>query len=199
MRLPSGLKFNSANNYGSYDPMQHAVFWSLPELPAAKTAVIDVTLLPVETGSQVLTFQGTADLGAKAEVKGQLIVEGQAELAFTIEEDNDPIETSASTTYTVQVTNMGSRPDQNVRLLVQIPPGAQVLNVNAPVQYEVRGDQIIFAPLAQMDGKDQRAFRLEVKHSKPGTQVVRAQLTSQNWAVPIVKEEGTHVYDDRSP
>ncbi|MEZ6080779.1 MAG: hypothetical protein R3C56_35425 [Pirellulaceae bacterium] len=41
VHLPAGLKYNSANNRGTYDPAQHTVSWGLFELPAGEIAPIN--------------------------------------------------------------------------------------------------------------------------------------------------------------
>jgi hypothetical protein len=196
-RLPAGLKFNFANNKGSYVPAEHAVYWSLPELPAGQPAAIELTVLPVEVGNQAVVIQATADLGARAEARAALAVESQGELAFTIQQDNDPIELSASTTFSVEIRNVGMRADKDVRLVAQLPPGSQVLRVDAPVKYAVQADQLVFEPIPQMDPRAAHIYRFEVRLGQVGTQVVRAQLTSQNRSTPVIKEEATDVYDDR--
>ncbi|MDX1927508.1 MAG: hypothetical protein SFV81_13385, partial [Pirellulaceae bacterium] len=132
VRLPSGLRFNSSdNNLADYNPADHTVSLGLQELPVGQPAVFELTVLPVERGTQVLTLNATADLELSAEAKGQVVVEGLAELAFTIGQDNGTIEVGSSSTYTVQVTNIGNNPDKDVRLAVQLPAGAQVLKVDA--------------------------------------------------------------------
>ncbi len=198
LRLPAGLNFNSANNLGTYDPSQHAVFWSLPELPAGQPAQLEVTVLPVDIGAQELYFQGSADLQVKMEARGSMLVEEQAELEFTIDEDADPIELSSSTTYVVTAKNIG-KTDRNIELVVQLPPGSKVLKVaDAPVKYRIQGDQLVFEPIPQMDNGAIQRFRFEVQHAQVGTQIVRAQLKSQNRPAPVSKDEGTEVYNDQN-
>ncbi len=199
VRLPSGLRFNASdNNLADYNPSDHTVSLGLQELTVGQPAVFELTVLPVERGTQAMTLYATADLGLKTEAKGQVIVEGLAELAFTIGQDNGTIEVGSSSTYTVQVTNIGNNPDKDVRLAVQLPAGAQVLKVDAPVQYRAQGNQISFDPIAEMRNKDQHTFRFQVKHTQAGSLIVRTQLTSVNWPVAVVKEEGTLVYDDQN-
>ena len=199
VRLPSGLRFNSSdNNNADYNPADHTVTLGLQELPINTPAVFELTVLPVERGTQVLTLNALADLGISTEAKGQVVVEGLAELAFTIGQDNGTIEVGSSSTYTVQVTNIGNNPDKDVRLAVQLPAGAQVLKVDAPVRYRAEGNQIQFEPIAEMRNKDQHTFRFEVRHTQPGSMIVRTQLTSANWPVAVVKEEGTLVYNDQN-
>jgi len=199
VRLPSGLRFNASdNNLADYNPSDHTVSLGLQELPVGQPAVFELTVLPVERGTQVLTLSATADLGITTEAKGQVVVEGLAELAFTIGQDNGTIETGSSSTYTVQVTNIGNSPDKDVSLAVQLPAGAQVLKVDAPVRYRAEENQILFEPIPEMRNKDQHTFRFQVKHTQAGSLIVRTQLTSANWPVAVVKEEGTLVYDDQN-
>lgn len=197
LRLPAGLNFNTANKHGAYDPDQHAVLWSVPEFPAGHSESVELTVLPVEVGTLAMTFQGMADLGVKTDAQGSLSVEEQAELAFTIEQDADTIELSASTTYTVEVQNVG-RADHHVQVTAQLPPGSKILKVDAPVKYSIQGDQLVFEPVPEMPSHAGHKFRFEVQHAQAGTQIVRAQLKSQNRPTPVIKEEATEVYNDRN-
>ena len=197
VHLPTGLKYNSANNRGTYDPAQHTVSWGLYELPAGETAPIELTVLPVELGPQAIAFAATADLGLKAEAQGTVTVDGLAELAYTIGQDNGTIETGATSTYSVQITNVGNKADKDVRIAVQLPNGSRLVNVDAQVNHRAEGNQIIFDPIPEMRNKDQYTYRFQVQHNQPGTQIVRTQLTSANWPVAVVKEEGTLVYNDQ--
>ena len=198
VHLPSGLKYNSANNQGTYDPAQHTVSWGLYELPAGQAAPMELTVLPVELGPQSIAFAANGDLGLKAEAKGTVNVEGLAELAYTIGQDNGTIETGASSTYSVQITNVGNKSDKDVRLAVQLPSGSQLINVDAQVEYRLEGSQIIFEPIPEMRNKDQFTYRFQIQHNQPGTQIVRTQVTSANWPVAVIKEEGTLVYNDQN-
>ena len=195
--LPSGLQFNSTINQGAYLPSQHAVRWELAELAAGAKAVTEVTLLPVEEGNFVLRLQSQAD-GVRAETAQKPVrVEGQSELTFTIEDDNDPIETDGKTTYLVKISNIGTRVDKNVELAIDLPEGAIVEQVDAPVDYKVSQRNVVFAPISQIQAKDRHTIRLSVRHTREGTHVVRAQLKSQLRPVAVAKEESTQVYLDR--
>ena len=195
--LPSGLQFNSAENRGEYIPNQHAVMWQLAELAAGQTAATKVTVLPVEEGDFVLRMQATADSIRAEAVEKQVRVEGQSELAFSIEDDNDPIETDGKTTYVVKIVNTGTRVDNDVQLLIDLPDGASVEQVDAPVNYQVTQRAVQFSPIAQMKSKDQQTIRIVVRHSREGTHVLRAQLKSNLRPSAVIKEESTQVYRDQ--
>ncbi|MDX1929798.1 MAG: hypothetical protein SFV81_24945, partial [Pirellulaceae bacterium] len=73
-----------------------------------------------------------------------------------------------------------------------------VLKVDAPVRYRAEGNQILFEPIPEMRNKDQHTYRFQVQHTQAGSLIVRTQLTSANWPVAVVKEEGTLVYNDQN-
>ena len=196
-RLPRGMNFISANNEGTYIPDQHAVAWNLAELAAGTKVKTELTLLPVEEGrfSLLLTTEGEGVRASPAE--REVHVEGQSELTFNIDDDNDPIETQGITTYTVQVTNIGTRPDTDVQLMVDLPEGTSLEQISSPLKYQTNGRSIAFASLASLPSKDQLNVKISVRHAREGTQVLRASIRSKLRAVPVIKEESTQVYVDR--
>ncbi|MFN9984343.1 MAG: hypothetical protein ACK52S_02210, partial [Pirellula sp.] len=180
-----------------YIPDQHAVAWNLAELAAGTKVKTELTLLPVEEGrfSLLLTTEGEGVRASPAEREVQ--VEGQSELTFNIDDDNDPIETQGVTTYTVQVTNIGTRPDTDVQLMVELPDGTSLEQVSSPLKYQTNGRSVVFASLASLPSKDQLTVKISVRHAREGTQVLRASIRSKLRAVPVIKEESTQVYVDR--
>jgi hypothetical protein len=101
------------------------------------------------------------------------------------------------TTYSIRINNIGTRPDAQVRLVVEAPEGAVLEQVNSPMKYEVNGRQVVFAPIPSLASKQQVVVKVGVKHSREGTQVLRASLQSQLRAVPVIKDESTQVYRDQ--
>lgn len=200
VNLPAGLKYNSANNRGEYNPAQHSITWGVYELPVGEqaAAVMEFTVLPVDLGPQAISFAASGELGATAEAKAQVTVEGQAELEFVIGQDNGTIEVGTSSTYAVQITNVGDKADKNVQLAVQLPGGSTLLGVDAQVKYRTEGNQIIFEPIADLRTRDQYTYRFTVQHNQAGFQIVRAQMVSANWPQAVIKEEGTRVYNDQN-
>ena len=196
-RLPRGMNFISATNEGTYLPDQHAVVWNLLELAAGTKAKTEVTLLPVEEGRFTLLISTEAE-GLRADpVEREVLVEGQSELVFDIDDDNDPIETNGVTTYAVKINNIGTRPDQEVRLVIEIPEGAAVDQVFAPMKYQSTGRQIVFAPIPSLASKEQITVKIAVKHGREGTQILRAAIQSQLRPVPVIRDESTQVYRDQ--
>lgn len=195
--LPRGLQFNSAANDGTYFPEQHSVEWYLEELNAGRSAVTELSVLPVQEGDFVLRMHGTAERVRADAIDKKVQVEGQSELAFTVADDNDPIERDGSTTYIIQVANSGTKPDADVSLVVELPEGAAAEQIHAPVNYQVQGKLIVFEPIPTLQPREQQSYRVSVRHSREGVLVIKTQLKSRNRPVSVVKEESTEVYVDQ--
>lgn len=195
--LPRGLHFSSANNEGTYLPEQHAIAWNLAELAAGTRVKTEFVALPIEEGKSVVRMTADAEgLGAE-NIERDVLVEGQSELTFDIDDDHDPIETGGVTTYSIHLTNIGTRPDQNVVLSVELPEGTQLDQVNAPMKHHVQGRTIQFDSLLSLPQKERVTVKLSVRHGREGTQVIRAALQSGLRPVPVIKDESTQVYIDR--
>lgn len=194
--LPRELQFNSAANGGEYLSNQHAITWGLEELKPGEMVSTQLVVLPIATGECVIQLQAQAE-GVRAEpTKKQVRVEGQSELSFTIEDDNDPIETDGQTTYTVKVSNIGTREDANVSLAVDFPQGTELISVDAPTRYKSTPSGIVFEAVPEMKAKDVQVYRFTLKLAREGMQVVRASVTSKQRPTPVHKEESTEVYSD---
>jgi uncharacterized repeat protein (TIGR01451 family) len=198
VHLPVGLKFVSVDiPQARYFPESHSVALGLGELNPGASGAFNVTVLPVELGPQNIRVNATGELGISAEAKGQMVVEGLSELAFTIGQDNGTVEVGAITTYSVQISNVGNQSDKNVQLQIAIPEGAKLLRVDAPGDHREEPGRLVFAPIGEMRSRDVKTLRFQLQHNRAGNQIVRAQLTSTNWPVAVVKEEGTLVYNDQ--
>jgi uncharacterized repeat protein (TIGR01451 family) len=195
--LPRGLEFNNAANDGTYFPDQHAVEWFLEELASGKSATTELSVLPVQEGEFVLRMHGTAERVRAEAIDKKVQVEGQSELAFSVEDENDPIEKDGLTTYVIRVTNSGTRPDNDVQMVIDLPEGASVDQIHAPVNYQASGRSVVFAPIQQLQPRDQQTYRLSIRHGREGLHVLRAQLKSRNRPVAVTKEESTEVYKDQ--
>ena len=148
--LPKGMKFVSADHKGQYEPQNHAVFWSLEELPANQTGGAKLTVLPLETGAQKLKLEGRAELGLKQSFEQVVQVESVAELQFTVADEADPIEVGAETTYLITLTNSGSSAATNVRLAVGLPAELKPLGGDGPTRVAVDGGKLLVDPLARI-------------------------------------------------
>jgi uncharacterized repeat protein (TIGR01451 family) len=195
--LPKGLKYVSSDSEGQYDAGQNAVLWGLEELPAAKSGSVKFVATPVETGEQKIRVEGKADLGLSVASEHSVQVDAASELVFSISDLNDPIEVGTDTTYEVRVTNKGSRPATNVLLEAALPKEIKLLSGEGPSRATTSGQQINFAPVGRINSGEEVIFHIHAQGVRAGDHLIRVQLSSDESATPVNKEESTQVYVDR--
>ena len=194
--LDRGFTFVSTENQGQYDPSQHAVFWSLQNLPRNGEGKVPLTLLPVQEGERAIRLEAKADLGVVAKSQRSVSVDSLAELTFQINDTADPIEIGGETTYEIKLTNTGSRKDSNVRVQLQLPTGIELLSSDADAETDGRG-LVAFAPQRQLAANGELVYRVKVRGASQGTHLVKAVVISDQSKVPVTKEESTMVYADQ--
>jgi uncharacterized repeat protein (TIGR01451 family) len=195
--LPKGMKFVSADHKGQYEPQNHAVYWSLEELPPREMGVAKLTLLPLETGEQKLSVEGRAELGIQHSHEKLVQVDSLAELQFTIADVADPIEVGSETTYVITLSNTGSSAATNIRLGIGLPPSLKPVGGDGPTRVVVDGVQVAIDPLARLAPGEQAVYKLKVHGLDAGPQRIQVQLLTDETPIPVTKEEITRVYVDQ--
>ena len=89
-------------------------------------------MLPIEPGNHKLKADGHAELGLQHTCEHEVVVEGLAELSFSVTDAADPIEVGSDTTYEIRVHNRGSKADSDIRIVAELPPGMTPTTGTAP-------------------------------------------------------------------
>jgi uncharacterized repeat protein (TIGR01451 family) len=196
-RLPSGLRYVSANNQGRYDASNHSVFWSLAELGRDVEASVELKTMPVEVGNQPIKFETFADLDIRDSAEQPLSVEHLVDVFFDIDDVVDPIEIGSDTRYKVRVVNQGTKTATNVQLQVAFPTGIQPTSVEGSLRHNITGQQIVFEPINSMSPGDEITFVINGSGRSAGDHRVVVNMRTDGRQTPVSKEETTRVYSDR--
>lgn len=196
-RLPSGLRFVTANNQGRYDQNSHAVYWSLAELQPSIKAAVTLETRPVDVGKQDIKFEAFADLNQKSNSTQPLSVEHLVDVFFDIDDVVDPIEIGSDTSYRIRVVNQGTKTATNVKLAVDFPNGLQPTGVEGNLRNDIRGQQVLFAPISTMSPGDEISVIVRGKGTAAGDHRVSVNLQTDGRQTEVTKEETTRVYADR--
>lgn len=195
--LPRGMKFVGADSEGRYDPTQHAVFWSLEELPADKRGTVKLTTVPREPGEHVLRVESHGDRNLTASNEQLVVVEAAPELVFSVVDLSDPIEIGSETAYEIRVVNNGTKAASNVQLAVLFPAELQALGGDGPTRSAGDAQRIVFDPVPRLQPREEVAFKVTGRAIKAGDIRVRVQLASDEEPTPVTKEESTRIYADQ--
>jgi uncharacterized repeat protein (TIGR01451 family) len=195
-RLPKGMQFVEASDSGRYDVATNAVMWGLDELPAGQTGSVTLTTLAKETGDQRLRGE-VKGAGGLADATEQLtVVEGVANVTFTVANVDDPVEVGGQATYEIHVVNQGSKAANHLQLAAVLPEGMKPVSAEGPAKQATSGQQIVFEPLARLAPKADITYKVVGQCLVPGDMRVMVQLKTDEMERPITKEESTRVYKD---
>jgi len=159
--------------------------------------VVQLTAIPEEIGNQRIRAETRAEMGLTDASDHDLTVEGLAAILFTVTDATDPIEVGGQTTYEIRIVNQGSKIGNNVQIAALIPDGMTPINGEGPTRAQIRGQQLIFEPLARLAPQGDAFYKIHVKGTTPGDKRIRVQLMSDDVQQPVTKEESTHVYSDQ--
>jgi uncharacterized repeat protein (TIGR01451 family) len=193
-QLPQGLEFVSASDGGRYDPVTRAVAWEVQPLDPGTQQCLTLKCKASQVGEWMVPAVARDGRGLEAKSESRLQVQGIPALAFEVIDQNDPIEVGGVTTYEIRVLNQGTCPCTNVQLAAYVPEGMIARDANGATGYTIRGRQVVFEPLPKLAVKSDVLYRIRVQAASPGDMRFKAQLSCDQLAQPVVKEESTRVY-----
>ncbi len=199
----SGIKV--VDNYDlSLDPRQATegyeivgqdLVWREQSLAAGESVRFEINCRCTQAVEQACNrVTVTADQGVRADDEFCLRILPPPEgLSISITDLNDPIAVGRQLTYEVRVANQGQQAERNVIVEVQLP------NLLAPVQigtsgptgYEVIGQIVRFAPVAEMPPGKVETYRVRVDARAVGTARILAEVRSERITEPLTAEETT--------
>lgn len=195
-KLPRGFKFVRTDNNGVYNARTHSVYWSLVSLPPESQGVVNLKVLPIDTGTQKIEYQTTADLNIKESTSLDVGVEQLAELFFDVDDTADPIEVGSQTVYQVRVVNQGSKAATNVRVQIRMPDSISPVTSEGPTKGTAAGRVVTFAPLPRLAPSAEATYRIQARGDREGVHRIQVSLSSDERKEPVSKEESTEVYNE---
>lgn len=106
----------------------------------------------------------------------------------------DPIEIGSQVTYEIKITNQGSIPCTNLRLVVTLPENEEYVSGSGPTEVSAEGNTVTTKALPLFLAKDVATWRVVVKALKPGDVRFIANVHADEFASPIYEEESTLLY-----
>jgi uncharacterized repeat protein (TIGR01451 family) len=194
--LPAGFKFNSASDGGRHDQATRTVSWNIGEIAPAQTKEVKLEVVAVNPGEHHHKVTAQAARGLKVDNDILTRVDGVSSLLLEVMDSEDPIEVGAETSYEIRITNTGSKPETNIKLVGILPEKVQFKSATGPTRFQENGKEIAFEPLPNLAPKGDAIYRITVKAMAAGDVRFKAQITSTNLVEPVIEMESTRIYED---
>ncbi len=214
--LPDGFEFVQASDNGAYTATTRAVSWRLASLAVGGSRPVSVKLRAAAASDGVLrtvalagpdaapapagvaqagmTSTGGRTLEAKAETAVR--AEGVPAIRFEVAATDGVVEVGKEAVYEIRVTNQGTGACTNVVLAAALADGMAYTGSSGPTGVKAQGQQLTIDPIPTLGVKGEAVYRVRVRGNQPGEQRFRVQLTCDQVASPLVKEESTKFYKE---
>ena len=194
--IPTGFKFVQADNGGQFDDASRSIKWFVGELGPGQVKEVKCELMAITAGEFVHKAMANAARGMKAEQELKTAVEGLSAILMEVVDTEDPVEVGGDTAYEIKITNTGTKAETDVNLVCTIPPQLKLKSIQAPVKYDVVGNDIVFQSLPRLSPRADVVFKINVTAVVKGDARFKASLTTASLVEPVVKVEPTKVYAD---
>jgi len=189
--LPPGGTYVSATDGGVFT--NGMVVWTLGTLAPGASRKVSARIKLNGVGVLVNKANASAHC-ASASAECKTVVEGVSAILLEVVDLDDPVEVGSNSTYEINVTNQGSAPGTNIRVVATLPEGFEYVRGSGPTPALHDGKIVRFAPLASLAPKATVIYRVEVKGTRTGDLRFRAELQSDQMSSPVMETESTHVY-----
>jgi uncharacterized repeat protein (TIGR01451 family) len=107
---------------------------------------------------------------------------------------DDPIEVGKEVVYEIKVTNQGSAPGTNLKVVCNLPDSEEFVSSSGPTQARLQERAVTMDTLSVLAPKALAVWRVTVKALKPDDARFKVLISSDQFQLPIQKDEATHLY-----
>lgn len=170
------------------------VLWPLGTLAPGESRKLSLQIVSDVEGPVRDNARATAYCAEPVEAAAETMFQGIPALLLEVVDLEDPVELGTVTTYQITVTNQGSRPDTNIRLVVELEEQAEYVSSEGASPGDHKGGKIVFAPVPMLPPNAQAVWRIVVKANAPGDTRFKALLESDELTRPVQETESTNMY-----
>ncbi len=192
--MPSGATFTSASDGGRASDSD-TVTWNLGELKPRQSK--DVTLRISTRTAGTVNMSSSLSCACAETVRDSCSTEvtGIPAILLEVVDLEDPAPVGSQTTYVVTVTNQGSAPGTNIKIICELEANQTFVSGSGATNATSRGRTITFAPIASLGPKQRAQFRIVVDNASAGDVRFTTTMTSDQLTREVKETEATHVYE----
>jgi uncharacterized repeat protein (TIGR01451 family) len=190
--LPGDARFESATEGGRQSAGK--VQWSLGELAPGQTKKVNMTV--TSTGANVLRSQATAQARCADAVTAaaQTTFAGLSALLLECVDTTDPLEIGGNQTYVITVTNQGSAPDTNIKIVANLEDTMEFVSASGQTRGSAQGKTVTFEPLPSLAPKAKATWQVVVKSVGAGDVRFKVNMTADQLTRPVEETESSNFY-----
>ena len=190
--IPAGLTFQGATQGGQV--VEGRVVWNAGTLAPSANKEVCATFTASNAGSPQFAPTARGNCADPVNSTCQTRVTGIPAILLEVVDTDDPVEVGKTTTYVVTVTNQGSAPATNVRLVCDLEDSQSYVTGSGDSAVTASGRRITMAPVPSIPSKGKATWRIEVRADKVNNVRFKASMTSDQLTRPVEETESTNLY-----
>lgn len=191
--IPAGATVASLSSGGRAESGQ--VIWDLANLAPGDARKVCATFNTSRDPMGLVwnaNLQGTCAPTVQTQCATKIT--GITAILLEVVDLEDPVELGQPVTYEIRVTNQGSAPGTNIRLVCAIPESQEFVSGSGPTTVKSEGRTVTIEPLATLEPKAVATWRVVVKALTAADARFKADLTSDQFQRPVEEYEATSQY-----
>lgn len=192
-RIPEGCEFISADRGGKYNKTDHSIEWFVGTLQPGESSDFQMALKANVTGELLHQAGVVSEHGQVTMCDYATTVEGVAALDLKILSSSKALKKGDEVTWTVQISNNGSRPATSVGMSCELPSGIQLITADGPSEYIAENGVMVFRSIPSIDAGASVEFTVTAACIREGNHRLRLRVASESITEPLIGEESATV------
>lgn len=173
---------------------RNAIQWALGTLEPKASKSITFTLSGTEAADLSTIARASAVCATEVSDTARTKIMTIPALVLEAVDVSDPVKVGENVVYRIVVTNQGSGPDNNIRILARLPAELQYVSARGTTEATAEGQTVRFAPVQTLAPGRSATWELTAKGNHPGDVRFEVQLESESLTKPASENEPTRVY-----
>jgi uncharacterized repeat protein (TIGR01451 family) len=168
--------------------------WTIADLQPGAAKMVCATFISRQPA--LLAFNATAQgaSGSEAATRCATQVTGIPAILLETADLEDPVEVGKEVIYEIKVTNQGSAPGTNLKVVCNLPDSEEFVSGSGPTPVRAQERAVRMETLPVLAPKAQAVWRVIVKALKPDDARFKVFVSSDQFQQPIQKDEATQLY-----
>lgn len=193
--IPEDATFKSASYGGVYTTSSPGmVTWKIGTLQPNSSKSMTMKVLVDQPTTLLTKATARAYCAETASDTCRTTLSGIPAILLEVIDVKDPIEVGQDGTYVITVTNQGSAPDTNIRIVCTIESSMRYLSSGGQTSGRISGNTITFAPLASLAPKAKASWRVNIKAASTGDVRFKTVMSSDQLGRTVQETEATRFY-----
>lgn len=168
--------------------------WTVEELQPRTAKRVCATFIARQAAAMAFTAVAQGATTSAVQTRCGTQVAGIPAILLETADLEDPIEVGKEVVYEIKVTNQGSAPGTNLKVVCQLPDSEEFVSGTGPTQVQAQDRTVTMDTMPVLAPKEQAVWRVTIKALKPDDARFKVLISSDQFAQPIQKDEATQLY-----